>query len=122
MNPESPARRQLDVAVGTIFVAELNPTGTALIYSTYLGGSGNGSFGEGANAIAVDTASPPNIYVTGFTGSPDFPVSTALAGYDQPRLQPALVVGGSAFITKLAPSAAGAAQLAYSSYLGRRCE
>src|SRR5271156_6101301 len=62
-----------DVALGTVFVSELNPTGTALLYSTYLGGSGNGSFGEGADAIALDTASPPNIYVTGFTGSPDFP-------------------------------------------------
>ncbi|MGB8441623.1 MAG: SBBP repeat-containing protein, partial [Candidatus Acidiferrales bacterium] len=119
MNPVS-ATTPGDVALGTAFVSELNPTGTALIYSTYLGGSGNGSFGDGANAIAVDTASPPNIYVTGFSGSPDFPVSTVLLPYQgQPGPgSTASAVGGSAFITKLAPSATGAAQLAYSSYLG----
>src|ERR1700733_9288903 len=43
-----------DIALGTVFVSELNPGGTALLYSTYLGGSGNGSFGEGADAIALD--------------------------------------------------------------------
>ena len=109
-----------DVSEGTAFVSELNPGGTALLYSTYLGGSGNGSFGEGASGIAVDTASPPNIYVTGFTGSPDFPVSTVLLPYQgQPGpASTALANGGSGFITKLAPSASGAAQLAYSSYLG----
>jgi hypothetical protein len=119
MNPIS-ATPPADVSLGTAFVSELNPTGTALIYSTYLGGSGNTFFGDGANAIAVDTASPPNIYVTGFTGSPDFPVSTVLLPF-QPQPGPAstaMQFGGSAFITKLAPSASGSAQLAYSSYLG----
>ena len=119
MNPVS-ATAPSDLSLGTAFVTELNPTGTALLYSTYLGGSGNGTFGDGANAIAVDTASPPNIYVTGYTGSPDFPVSTVLLPYQgQPGPgSTASAVGGSAFITKLAPSATGAAQLAYSSYLG----
>jgi hypothetical protein len=108
-----------DVALGTVFVSELNPGGTALLYSTYLGGSGNGSFGEGADAIALDTASPPNIYVTGFTGSPDFPPSTAATVPAFMATAPASAAdGGSAFITKLAPTASGTAQLAYSSYLG----
>jgi len=109
-----------DLALGTVFISELNPTGTALLYSTYLGGSGNGSFGEGADAIAVDGATPANVYVTGFTGSPDFPVSTALLPFQgQPGpASTALANGGSAFITKLAPAAIGSAQLAYSSYLG----
>jgi hypothetical protein len=107
----------------TAFVSELNPTGTALVYSTYLGGSGNGTFGDGATAIAVDTASPPNIYVTGFTGSPDFPTSTTVVPYQGPAPAPnpipaSTATNGSAFLTKLAPSASGSAQLAYSSYLG----
>jgi len=106
-----------DVASGTVFVTELNPGGTGLVYSTYIGGSGNGSFGEGADAIAVDTASPPNIYVTGFTGSPDFPVSTAVPPF-QTSAPASAALGGSAYITKLAPSASGTSQLAYSSYLG----
>ena len=43
MNPVS-ATAPGDVSWGTVFVSELNPTGTALLYSTYLGGSGNGIF------------------------------------------------------------------------------
>ncbi len=90
MNPESPAPGDT-ASLGTAFISELNPGGSALIYSTYLGGSGNGlpagmgGIGDLATAIAVDTATPPNIYVTGFTGSPDFPVSTnALIGRPGP--------------------------------------
>src|SRR5271156_2529791 len=115
MNPVS-ATPPADLSLGTAFVSELNPTGTALLYSTYLGGSGNGSFGDGAAAIAVDTASPANVYVTGFTGSPDFPVSA------NPLINQAgpagTSTGGSAFVTKLIPGNTGAAQLGYSSYLG----
>ena len=117
MNPE-PATPPADIAAdGTAFVAELNPTGTALLYSTYLGGSGNGSgggeFGEG---IAVDTATPANVYVTGDTFSPDFPVSSN-AFIGQPGTA-GTANGGSAFVTKLNPSLTGAAQLIYSTYLG----
>jgi hypothetical protein len=115
MNPVS-TTPPADLSLGTAFVTELNPTGTALLYSSYLGGSGNGSVGDGANAIAVDTASPPNVYVTGFTGSPDFPVS-ANPLINQPG--PAgTSTNGSAFVTKLIPGNSGAAQLGYSSYLG----
>jgi Beta-propeller repeat len=114
-NPESTTPPDT-AATGTAFVSELNPTGTALLYSTYLGGSGNGSLGDGAMAIAVDTASPANIYVTGFTGSPDFPVSASPL-INQPG--PAgTSTFGSAFVTKLIPGNSSAAQLAYSSYLG----
>jgi hypothetical protein len=51
------------------FLAELNPTGTALTYGSYLGGSN----GDGAYAVAVDSGD--NAYVTGYTNSGDFPVS-----------------------------------------------
>src|SRR5271155_2960880 len=123
MNPVAPPPSDVTPSESAAFVTELNPTGTALVYSTYLGGSGNGTFGDGANGIAVDTATPPNIYVTGFTGSPDFPTSTLLVPYQGPAPAPnpipASAAGqGAAFVTKLAPSASGLAQLAYSSYLG----
>jgi len=83
------------------FVSKLNAAGSALVYSTYLGGSGF-SFGS---AIAVDTFD--NAYVTGF-GSADFPVTPGAF-----RTTP----DGSenAFVSKL--NGAGSA-LVYSTYLG----
>lgn len=51
---------------GDTFVTKLNPSGTALVYSTYLGGSGS----ERANAIALDSSD--NVYVTGITDSTNF--------------------------------------------------
>jgi uncharacterized repeat protein (TIGR01451 family) len=56
---------------GDAFVTTLNTTGSALLYSTYLGGVDQGAGREGGNGIAVDTAC--NIYVTGVTRSDDFP-------------------------------------------------
>lgn len=50
------------------FVAKLNPTGSALLYSTFLGGSS----GDNGNAIAVDSAG--SAYVVGNTNSSDFPL------------------------------------------------
>jgi hypothetical protein len=84
------------------FVTKLNPTGSALVYSTYLGGGGS-DLGLG---IAVDAAG--NAHVTGYTDSIDFPTT---AGAFQTTL------GGSldAFVTKLNPTGSA---LAYSTYLG----
>ena len=50
------------------FALKLNASGTALVYSTYLGGSGNLESGRG---VAVDSAG--NAYLTGDTNSADFP-------------------------------------------------
>jgi hypothetical protein len=85
----------------TAFVAKLNPTGTALVYSTYLGGS----VFDSANTIAVDAAG--NAYVAGQTASTDFPVTQ---GAFQTSNKSA-----NAFITKLNPTGAA---LVYSTYLG----
>ena len=84
------------------FVAKLNPTGTALIYSTYLGGSN----GDSGNGIAVDSSG--SAYVTGSSSSSDFP-TTANA------FQTKASGGGDAFIAKL--NTAGN-RLSYSTYLG----
>jgi hypothetical protein len=89
---------------GDVFVVKLNPEGSALVYSTYLGGS---NYDEG-DSIVVDEDG--NAYVTGWTKSSDFPTKNPL----QP--DPA---GGpffdDLFVTKL--NADGAA-LVYSTYLG----
>ena len=85
------------------FVTQLNPLGNALVYSTYLGGSGN----ETAYAVTQDDAN--NTYLTGETGSAtDFPlVHPVQAQYG----------GGQydAFVAKLSP---GGATLLYSTFLG----
>ena len=69
------------------FIAKLNPTGSALVYSTYLGGR-NSNRGHG---IAVDAAG--NAYVTGLTRSSDFPTANAL--------QPTFAGSEDAFVTKI---------------------
>ena len=86
---------------GDAFVLKLDPTGSALLYSTYLGGNTT----DKANAIAVDTAG--NAHVTGVTRGSFPQVGGFQAGYG----------GGfsEAFVAKL--DAAGSA-LVYSSYLG----
>jgi len=92
------------VGVTNAFVRKLNPDGSGLVYSTYLGGS---FFDEG-NAIAVDGSG--DAFVTGLAESADFPVTT---GAFQTQLGSG--AGGNAFITKLNPDGSG---LIYSTYLG----
>lgn len=92
------------------FVTKLNPTGSQLVYSTYLGGSGNGStqyLDEVGESIVVDRAG--NAYVTGITSSANFPLQSPLQTSKRSLLLP------DGFIAKLNP--AGFA-LGYSSYLG----
>jgi hypothetical protein len=57
------------------FVAELNPTGTGLVFSTYLGGSE----ADIGGCIAVDSSC--NIYVAGYTYSIDFPTHNAIQSF-----------------------------------------
>src|SRR6266849_5276468 len=83
------------------FVTKLNASGSAIIYSTYLGGSGD----EFAYGLAVD--SQGNAYVVGDTNSTNFPTVNAL--------QATLGGGVDAFVSKL--NASGSA-LVYSTYLG----
>lgn len=52
-----------------VFLSELNPQGTALLFSTYLGGSGD----QGADNVTLDKAG--NVYIAGLTHSGDFPTT-----------------------------------------------
>jgi Beta-propeller repeat len=56
-------------ASGDAFIVKLSPTGAQILYSIVLGGSGYDS----ARGVAVDSAG--NVYVTGLTGSPNFPTT-----------------------------------------------
>jgi hypothetical protein len=85
-----------------VFVTKLNATGTALVYSTYIGGSD----GEEGYGIAVDGSG--NAYVTGRTFSPDYDVTPG-------AFQTTNGGGRDVFVTKL--NATGTA-LVYSTYIG----
>ncbi len=94
---------------GDAFVTEFNASGSALLYSTYLGGNGADNAGADGGAIALDSVG--NIYVTGSTQSTNFP--TTLHAF-----QPSYGGGGDAFVAKMNPTLSGPASLVYSSYLG----
>ncbi len=86
---------------GDAFITELNSSGSALVYSTFLGGSGD----DGAGGLAIDGAG--NAYVTGQTFSTNFPLQNAF--------QQTLKGQANGFVSKL--NATGSALL-YSTYLG----
>jgi hypothetical protein len=93
--------RDSTVFYGDAFVTKVNASGTALVYSTYLGGTSD----EFGNGIALDSAG--NAHVAGITGSADFPTASPI--------QAALRGDFDAFVTKL--NSAGSALL-FSTYLG----
>ena len=96
------------VTTGNAFVTKLNPTGSALVYSTYLGGSASYVIGDFANAIAVDSSG--DAYVTGLAVSTNFPVT--LGAFQTANHT---TFDNTGFVTEL--NATGSALL-YSTYLG----
>ncbi len=102
-----------DPGANTDFVVELDPTGTGLLYGTYLPNTYNASYQiTYDSAIAVDAAG--NIYVAGAAG-PGFP--TTASAY-QPAYVAGVNQGTNAFFAKIDPALSGTASLLYSSYLG----
>jgi hypothetical protein len=95
-NPVQPANGGFNDA----FVTKLKGDGSALIFSTYLGGS----WIDGGRSLAIDGMG--SVYLSGFTGSTNFPTANPLqaanAGHDD------------AFVAKLDANGA----LVYSTYLG----
>jgi hypothetical protein len=98
---QSPFQGTFGGGVYDVFVTKFSPSGTALVYSTYLGGSGD----DNGGGIAVDSAG--SAYVAGTTDSTNFPLQNPFQG----------TFGGNldAFVAKF--SSNGAA-LVYSTYLG----
>ncbi|MBI2864483.1 MAG: SBBP repeat-containing protein [Chloroflexi bacterium] len=89
-----------------VFVVKMNATGANLAYATFLGGSDN----DYGYAIAVDTSGAA--YVTGETGSSNFPVTTG--AYDA-SFNGGNIFPSDAFVVKL--NASGT-HLAYATFLG----
>ncbi|HTV56517.1 MAG TPA: SBBP repeat-containing protein [Terriglobia bacterium] len=87
------------------FVSELNATGSAAIFSTYWGGSGDDSI----YGLTLDSAG--SIYVAGQTQSDDFPT------YGN-AYQSAYGGNGDAFVSKFASPGANGSTVVYSTYLG----
>jgi hypothetical protein len=82
------------LGVTDVIVSELNATGSSLLFSTYLGGRS----GDGGSALTLDSAG--NIFVIGYTESPDFPLQNPIQG----------TYGGGkddGFIAKISPQNSG---------------
>ena len=105
--PTASAFQPNNAGAQNAFISKINSAGTALLMSTYAGGSGySPGLPESGNGIAVDTSGA--IYVAGTTASTDFPVT-------QGAFQPALTGGIlDAFALKIGPSGS----LVYSTFLG----
>ena len=94
------------MGIGDTFITKINASGSSLVYSTYLGGSGD----DDSSGIALDASG--NVYIAGWTNSSDFqnvfPVQSGYGGAGTYGL-------GDAFITKIDASGSS---LVYSTYLG----
>jgi Beta-propeller repeat len=108
LNPAQPFRGPTDA-----FVTKFNPGGSALIYSTHLGGTAD----DEAMGIAVDAAG--SAYITGHTESLNYPTTAGALSTScvaKPVNIPIgdICIGGDAFVSKLAPDGSA---LVYSTYL-----
>jgi hypothetical protein len=111
------ANKAFDNGFSNAFAAKLNATGTGLVYSTYLGGSGNpngpqnNNNGDGAFSVAIDSSD--NAYLFGLTSSADFPITSG--AYQSANRVFSLNAGPTFFVSKLNASASS---LTYSTYVG----
>lgn len=102
LNPIQPTPKPAGAAQ-TGFVTKINSTGTALVWSTYLGGSGGNDYPTG-----LDIDDLQAVYITGYTNSSDFPVKNPVqATNNGPNF--------TGFITKINPEGDA---LDYSTYIG----
>lgn len=94
---------------GDAFVTEINPSGTAVVFSAYLGGN-DADFGT---AIAVDSSG--NVFVAGATQSANFPTASPLQSFGGGTCHGGTRPCADAFVSEIA---AGGASLVFSTYLG----
>jgi hypothetical protein len=112
--PTTPNAIASSAASGNVFVAELNPTGSALIYSTYLPGAvGYAGYQTVGNSGAIAVDAYGNIDVAG-AAEAGFPVTSNAfqTTWVAPAGEP------NAFFAKIDPTLSGSASLLYGTYLG----
>lgn len=95
---------------GDAFVAVLDPSGSKLLYSTYLGGSGP-LLDIPENARSIDVDASGKVYVSGFTTSIDFPTTSNAFDRSYNGLW-------DAFVAIIDPGKKGARSLLYATYHG----
>ncbi|HLI56000.1 MAG TPA: SBBP repeat-containing protein, partial [Actinomycetota bacterium] len=105
---------------GEGFVSELNPSGSALLYSTYFGGGSATGGPGGADATTSPTAialdGQGDAYITGeTTNATSFPTSTVTTPV--PLQGTFLGQFNDGFVAKFDSAASGSASLVYSTYL-----
>jgi hypothetical protein len=88
-----------------VFVTKLDSSGSSILYSTYLSGSGV----DHASGLAIDPAG--KAYVTGTTTSTDFPTTIG-------ALQTTSLATNQFFVSKVDPTLTGTGSLLYSTYFG----
>ena len=98
--PTANAFQNQNAGYEDIFITKFNPSGTSLIYSSYLGGHGD----DNCESVALDSSG--NAYVTGFTASSAFPVKNAI--------QSKRTGGQNVFLSELDPNG----NLLFSTYYG----
>lgn len=103
-NPLQATNHAPGTSAGNAFVTEINPTGSTLVYSTYLGGSA----ADAGNGIALDSSD--NAYITGSAISTNFPTKNAIQSVNNNAFGQA-----NAFVTEINPTGSA---LIYSTYLG----
>lgn len=104
--PVTPGAYKTASQLKSCFVSKFTPSGTGLVYSTYLAGDTNGATsGTGISADATG-----NAYVTGYTSSKDFPTTDGSKHHNADA-------GFDAFVVKLKPDGSG---LLYSTLIGGR--
>lgn len=94
-----------------VFVSKLNSTASAVLYSTYLSGSGT----DTATGLAIDPSG--RAYVTGTTTSPAFPASGGFP-VTTGAFQTAPKATNQFFLSRLDSAQTGSASLLYSTYIG----
>ncbi len=104
----------IEVSCNDAFVIEFDPSGTKVLYATYLGGTGED------DAVSIAASPAGGVYVVGYTGSTDFPVTSGAV--QTVNHGPFIVANGpfellrqgDVFITKFNPDGS----IAYSTFLG----